>query len=1187
VTLLTARGESMAIDMFFAVLIFVLASSSIMWAWTNKAVESETLLLEGEMGEMAENALDRLVRTQGTPYDWETSPITDLQEPGLAKRDMVLEEEKVNALLVFASDITSIEYRQIRQILLIGANDFYFRLVDPTAPLGNNTIRNSEETLIEVGVRPIDIPHNAVLSTARRTVVFTYQRAGDLEPRQHEAIAELTLYTIGIIPGTPSEEYVCITDGECNGDSCPLGCDATDDPDCAVGGCCGDATCVTGEICAADCDPETQCQDSTDNDEDGDPDCDDSDCAAEPECAPPVEICDNTIDDDGDTDVDCDDSDCFAAANCIGANLILELKLDEGTGTTTADETGNGNNGTLTNGPIWQTADCISGNCVSFDGADDWIDIGYPGITFTAGTIMAWAKIESGASGEGGILDLGTNGEYFEIMYSGGGIRADVDDDALCGREWISNVSSNYDDDTWHHIAATFIAQDTLRLYIDGVEQGTGASLAGCKEDIVPTAEWKVGKFYLGSLLGWIDEVKVYNYALTREEIQAKYDAEKPKDLIMELKMDEGAGGTAADNSGNGNDGTLIPDEATGPQWQTTPGDCPSGNCLLFDGVDDYIDVGVPSQLDLIENYTIAAWIYIEVTIGEYNNIIKRSQGATNTDRFQQYCIEMVNDDLRFTTGDGTVADEDIYSDVIPEKQWTHIACTLDLADNKVCYVNGVQVGSETNDISNPGALTSTVGFIGTRSIGGRQLNGKIDELKVYNGAMNSTEIQALYEAEKPQELVMELKMDEGSGTTAADTTGNGNDGTLTNEPIWQTTDCISGNCLSFDGLDDSIVFSNAQGTDLDITSSVTISAWIKPAAIDRHQVIFAKGRSRSSAANEQYVLTMNTSEQLIFLVSDGINEPAVASPSQSFVADEWYHVVGTFDADGATNPIKVYINGVEENSVSAPFSTLQSTTSEVGIAADVEDAKDYFIGLIDEVKMYNYALDSTEIQALYEAEKPAGLVMELKMDEGSGTTTADSAGTNDGTLVNGPTWETNCVSDDCVNLDGTDDYVEVANDTSINTDSSKPISLSFWMKPGQELNSEISRIDILAKRDNYWIIYNISGNGELYFWLGNNHHIEYADNFSAGIWQHISATKDETGYATLYVNGELKAEGDLSAATYDSTYNLYFGNSQNNSNNFNGGIDEVKIWDRSISNDYICQLCNADATAVGVTCNC
>jgi hypothetical protein len=143
-------------------------------------------------------------------------------------------------------------------------------------------------------------------------------------------------------PGNPETETSC-TDGADN--------DLDGDTDCADSDCDANPSCV-----------ETICDDGIDDDLDGDTDCDDSDCAGLADC-PEAEICDDSIDNDEDDAVDCADDDCFAAPNCVPAG---DDSLLPDTGQLTCrDEAGND----------LLAADCIDENDPCF-GQDASYDTG-------------------------------------------------------------------------------------------------------------------------------------------------------------------------------------------------------------------------------------------------------------------------------------------------------------------------------------------------------------------------------------------------------------------------------------------------------------------------------------------------------------------------------------------------------------------------------------------------------------------------------------------------------------------------------------------------------------------------------------------------------------------------------------------------------------------------------------------
>ena len=103
-TTIGARGQSLAIDTMSAILVFLLVTGSLTWLWTSKALEAENLLYEDEIEILAERALDTLVRSPGLPENWENLEVDKINVIGLAKRDRVLEEEKINKLMQMSQE---------------------------------------------------------------------------------------------------------------------------------------------------------------------------------------------------------------------------------------------------------------------------------------------------------------------------------------------------------------------------------------------------------------------------------------------------------------------------------------------------------------------------------------------------------------------------------------------------------------------------------------------------------------------------------------------------------------------------------------------------------------------------------------------------------------------------------------------------------------------------------------------------------------------------------------------------------------------------------------------------------------------------------------------------------------------------------------------------------------------------
>src|SRR3989344_7863713 len=188
---------------------------------------------------------------------------------------------------------------------------------------------------------------------------------------------------------------------------------------------------------------------------------------------------------------------------------------------------------------------------------------------------------------------------------------------------------------------------------------------------------------------------------------------------------------------------------------------------------------------------------------------------------------------------------------------------------------------------------------------------------------------------------------EEQSGTTAGDSSGNGNNGTLTNGPTWVTGKVGSG-ALSFDGINSYVSMGNTN----DAPPTFTLSSWVNHAIPQTNVGVVGK----HTAGNGYYFSTFYNSVTGARKIQLVINGTTISS-NASFPEGAWTHVLGMFDGTNAS----IYINGVLDKTlaVSAPNST--SANFFVGAQNTTR-----FSGLIDEVRMYNRALSAQEILDVY-----------------------------------------------------------------------------------------------------------------------------------------------------------------------------------------------------------------------------
>ncbi len=208
-------------------------------------------------------------------------------------------------------------------------------------------------------------------------------------------------------------------------------------------------------------------------------------------------------------------------------------------------------------------------------------------------------------------------------------------------------------------------------------------------------------------------------------------------------------------------------------------------------------------------------------------------------------------------------------------------------------------------------------------------------------------------------DLVAHWPMDEGSGDTTADLTGNGHDGTLKDGVAWETTDVhVGAAALSFDGTDDYVEVPDHDA--LDLSDEFTITAWIKlsDAGISGRRPIVSKEVSPDS--NRGWEFKVNNGQLAMQLYSTAADEGKLTiTGSATLQAGEWYHVAGIYSSSG---PEQFYING-ELDKEQELVTTLQANDSPVNIGAYRWNGyKVYFAGLLDDLQIHNVALSADEI---------------------------------------------------------------------------------------------------------------------------------------------------------------------------------------------------------------------------------
>lgn len=208
--------------------------------------------------------------------------------------------------------------------------------------------------------------------------------------------------------------------------------------------------------------------------------------------------------------------------------LVLALdaantKSYPGSGTNWKDLSGNGNNGTLVNGPTFNSDNL---GTIVLDGSNDIVTLGdRPSLRPSSITHCAWVKAHSFSNWHGIITNMPSWGTGFSMQI---GVTQNI---ALMVSGSYLRTSYTPSINTWYFICGTHDSSTTInKLYVNGVEENSSTRAISYSTNAVTT----LGAFYSGGSLlldGELPFIMTYNRALSHEEIIENYNATKSRYL--------------------------------------------------------------------------------------------------------------------------------------------------------------------------------------------------------------------------------------------------------------------------------------------------------------------------------------------------------------------------------------------------------------------------------------------------------------------------------------------------------------------------------------------------------------------------------------------------------------------------------------------------------------------------------
>lgn len=494
----------------------------------------------------------------------------------------------------------------------------------------------------------------------------------------------------------------------------------------------------------------------------------------------------------------------------------------------------------------------------------------------------------------------------------------------------------------------------------------------------------------------------------------------------------------------------------------------------------------------------------------------------------------------------------------LPINTWVHLCSVYDGSAVTV-YVNGVQNGATASAWNTVlgGGLT-----VGRQSGGaGYAMNGKVDDVRVYAGALAAAEIRQMA-VQVPNGLQVYYSFSDAASLTAVDYSSNGHNGSLAGSPA-ATADrfAVPGAAYNFNA---ATKYISASDTGLPTGNSPrTMCSWVRPATLPASgsYAIAAKyGSPSTSAAN--YIGLFNNGGTMNAIYSGWGDHLNIA---YTFAVNTWYHICGSYDGTNA----KLYVNGELIGFLAKNWNTALLGNNGVVVGRGDMTTSYPFTGDIDDVRIYNRVLTDNELLAL-SGQLGVGLIRQYSFTAGALT---DDAGSGLSlTAVGAPASTTGALGDanGAFSFSGTQYFS--ASDSGLPAGAAAR-TMCAWIYPtiAPENSFAISYGTVNSGQNSFLYVdgANTAGFGS----YGANLQSTY--NPPLNTWTHLCGVYDSAGFASLYAGGTIVPGGSATALAFTTLLSgsLRIGARSDNQYMWTGNLDGIRIYNRALGKNEILEL--------------
>jgi len=413
------------------------------------------------------------------------------------------------------------------------------------------------------------------------------------------------------------------------------------------------------------------------------------------------------------------------------------------------DESGNNNNGTV-NGATLTTDRFGNNNAYNFDGnsfiqIDNWNSI----IGNTPFTVSFWTNPNQNNNGWALAFGSSLNGQGFCVGNWHWG--SENFGAQIWKYDYISNTLTTTNFNTWSNIIIVY-NNNTINAYKNGIlvaTQVVNYVATSLSQGVLNFGKQiSFNEFYSGSL----DEIAIYNRALTQQEITNMYNGVTYSDTCNAVSGSLTKGlvgywpfcGNANDDSGHGNDGTVNGATLTTDRFGNTI------SAYSFNGTNSQIIIPDNSQLDLTNDFTITSWFYLNSFGSMWSNILSKHHQINGQGTYTYGIVSALipSPQLAFQADPyfGTIANSGTNGQV-SLNQWYNYTVSYQKSNSLLkYYLNGVLISTiniSFNIIDNSDNLI--IGHEEGPFDLTRWFNGKIDDIGIWNRALTAQEVSQLY----------------------------------------------------------------------------------------------------------------------------------------------------------------------------------------------------------------------------------------------------------------------------------------------------------------------------------------------------------------------------------------------------------------------------------------------------------